>query len=156
LYGELYTTYSEIIKTVKSRTNENGGINSEINDLLLPCSTTTTGIDLANVTALNERNILLGSDITILRSKQEISNIFYAYYLSNYKKHQLAKYGQGSTIVHLYYNHFKVMKIDIPSLPEQEKIADFLSSIDESIENVGKQIEAAQEWKKGLLQKMFV
>ena len=47
-------------------------------------------------------------------------------------------------------------KVLIPSLPEQQKIADFLSSIDESIENVGEQIEALQEWKKGLLQKMFV
>ncbi|ABE52725.1 restriction endonuclease subunit S [Methanococcoides burtonii] len=47
-------------------------------------------------------------------------------------------------------------KVHYPSFTEQEKIADFLSSIDGSIENVGKQIEASQEWKKGLLQKMFV
>jgi len=69
---------------------------------------------------------------------------------------KLARFGQGTTIVHLYYNHFKVLKIDIPHVNEQQKIASFLSSIDESIEQVKQQIEQSKAYKKGLLQKMFV
>lgn len=48
------------------------------------------------------------------------------------------------------------MPIPFPSLPEQRKIADFLSAIDKSIEQVSAQIESSKTFKKGLLQKMFV
>lgn len=156
LYGELYTKYNEVIFDVVSKTNEDDGIKSKIGDLLIPSSTTTTGIDLANVTALNKDNVLLGGDITILRSNEPINNIFYSYYLSNHKKEEIASYAQGSTIVHLYYSHIKDMTIDLPSLPEQSKIAHFLSSLDEKINHTEIQIQQTQVWKKGLLQKMFV
>ena len=44
----------------------------------------------------------------------------------------------------------------LPALEEQEKIADFLSSIDSKIENIEKELEGLKEFKKGLLQQMFV
>jgi type I restriction enzyme S subunit len=43
-----------------------------------------------------------------------------------------------------------------PSVSEQTKIANFLSAIDQKIEVVAQQIEQAKQWKKGLLQQMFV
>ncbi|MFL0081289.1 restriction endonuclease subunit S, partial [Tenacibaculum maritimum] len=156
LYGELYTKYNEIVLDVISKTNSVSGLNSKKGDLLIPSSTTTTGIDLANVTALNFENIKLGGDIIVLRSNQEINNIFYAYYLSNYKKQQIASRAQGITIVHLYYNSIKDLMIHIPSLQEQTKIANFLSAIDAKIQLVNTQLENITVFKKGLLQQMFV
>jgi type I restriction enzyme S subunit len=156
LYGQLYTTYNEVVFNVVSRTDTNEGVLSIKGDLLVPSSTTTTGIDLANVTALNEEGVLLGGDISILRSKLDANNVFYAYYLSNHKKYEIAAFAQGSTIVHLSYNHFKVMRIDIPVIEEQQKIATYLSGIDTKIESVNNQITQTQTFKKGLLQQMFV
>ena len=156
LYGELYTKYNEVIFNVLSRTDSNEGLSSKIGDLLIPSSTTTSGIDLANVTALNFENILLGGDITVLRSTQDVNSVFYAYYLSNHKKEEIANYAQGITIVHLYYSHIKDMIIDFPSVAEQTKIANFLSAIDKKIDLMGTQIKDMQEYKKGLLQQMFV
>src|SRR5690606_27435491 len=156
LYGELFTKYKEIIKSVISKTNTLSGVKSKCGDILIPASTTTNAFDLANATALLLDNVILGGDINILRPKQKLSSEFYAYYLSNYKKHELGKLGQGITIVHLYYTHFKNIMIDLPSLPEQQKIADFLSAIDESIEKVNEQITQTQSFKKAMLQQMFV
>ena len=48
------------------------------------------------------------------------------------------------------------IKFDFPKKDEQVKIANFLISIDKSIEKVGVQIEDSILFKQGLLQKMFV
>lgn len=50
----------------------------------------------------------------------------------------------------------KSIKISLPNLKEQEKIAKFLVTIDDKINRTQAQIENTQEYKKGLLQKMFV
>ncbi|MBQ0118108.1 MAG: restriction endonuclease subunit S [Flavobacterium sp.] len=47
-------------------------------------------------------------------------------------------------------------KVNLPCLEEQIKIANFLSSIDQKIEGGAQKIEQAKQWKKGLLQQMFV
>ena len=156
LYGQLYTIYPEVVSQVVSRTNSNKGTPSKNGDLLLPNSTTTTGIDLANATALNEDGVLLGGDITILRFKETGSSIFYAYYLSHFMKYKLAAYGQGSTIVHMYFSQYKNMKIVEPSVAEQQKIAEVLSALDEKIALTRRQLDKTKQFKKGLLQRMFV
>ncbi len=156
LYGQLYTIYPEVVSQVVSRTNSNKGTPSKNGDLLLPNSTTTTGIDLANATALNEDGVLLGGDITILRFKETGSSIFYAYYLSHFMKYKLAAYGQGSTIVHMYFSQYKNMKIVEPSVAEQQKIAEVLSALDEKIALTRRQLDKTKQFKKGLLQGMFV
>lgn len=47
-------------------------------------------------------------------------------------------------------------KVNLPSIEEQTKIANFLSSIDSKIEQVQKQLDSTKEFKKALLQQMFV
>ncbi|MDE2422433.1 MAG: restriction endonuclease subunit S [Gammaproteobacteria bacterium] len=48
------------------------------------------------------------------------------------------------------------IELKVPCLEEQTKIANFLSAIDQKIDVVAQQIEQAKQWKKGLLQQMFV
>lgn len=156
LYGELYTTYQEKIELVQSYTDEDDGKESEKDDLLVPSSTTTSGIDLANITVLPYEGVRLGGDITIMRPKKPINALFYAYYLTHFKKHEIAKYAQGITIVHLYFNHFKKIKIDYPHPDEQKRMADFLSAIDDKIALMAEELDKAKTFKNGLLQQMFV
>jgi len=63
---------------------------------------------------------------------------------------------QGSTFTAVSGNEIKKLKIQFPCLAEQTKIANFLSAIDEKINRTQKQIQQTEEWKKGLLQNMFV
>ena len=51
---------------------------------------------------------------------------------------------------------FRDIVIRLPSIEEQQKIADFLESIDKKTEKLSTQISQAETFKKGLLQQMFV
>ena len=66
------------------------------------------------------------------------------------------RYITGSTIPHIYFSDYRTLRKEIPNLPEQQKIAEFLTGIDEKIKAVANQIDQAAKFKKGLLQKMFV
>ena len=46
--------------------------------------------------------------------------------------------------------------VTLPSLPEQRKIAAFLTAMDDVVSAAKEQMEAMQEFKKCLLQQMFV
>lgn len=51
---------------------------------------------------------------------------------------------------------YKTFAIDVPSLPEQQKIADFFTAVDKQIEVEEKRLETMKIIKKGLLQQMFI
>lgn len=51
---------------------------------------------------------------------------------------------------------FSKLKVTLPSLKEQQKIAQFLQSIDKKVDSVAQQVEQTKQFKKGLLQQMFV
>ena len=65
---------------------------------------------------------------------------------------------QGASIVRRNLNKqlFDEITISIPSLKEQQKIGNMLTLIDKKITETSKQIDESKEFKKGLLQQMFV
>ncbi len=79
----------------------------------------------------------------------------YLYYWLILNKKKFLRKSSGSTFIEISKGEISKIQIIIPCLKEQQKIASFLSSIDQSIKKIGNQIDASREWKKGLLQKMF-
>lgn len=159
LYGEIYTTYTEKIENIVSKTDYNEGFLSQENDLIFPSSTTTNAWDLATFVALKQKNVLLGGDISVLRSKRyEVSSLFYAYYLSNYLpiRREIAKYAQGITIVHLSFKSFNKIKVKIPSIKEQNVITNFIDHLNQNQTLIQRKINVLKQRKQGFLQKMFV
>ncbi|MDM8564054.1 restriction endonuclease subunit S [Candidatus Halobeggiatoa sp. HSG11] len=47
------------------------------------------------------------------------------------------------------------IKVEVPKIEEQTKIANFLTKLDDKINTVDSQIKKTELWKKGLLQRMF-
>ena len=84
------------------------------------------------------------------------ANSKYIFYFVDKQKNYLLRYAVGSTVKSLRLPIFQKMPVSLPSLPEQTKIANFLSSIDSKIEQVGKQLDESKQFKKALLQQMFV
>lgn len=68
------------------------------------------------------------------------------------------RYEQGTVYERMavHPSDFVKVKVLFPSLPEQQKIADFLTSIDKIIDSKQEKIAKAEEWKKGLMQGLFV
>ena len=154
-YGELYTHYGEVISKVISATNleiENL-ILSKANDVLIPASGETQ-IDIATASCVLHDDVALSGDLNIFRTKE--NGVFLSYLIRSHLKMQIAQLAQGNSVVHLYSSQLKGVRLNLPCLEEQTKIANFLSAIDQKIEVVVQQIEQAKQWKKGLLQQMFV
>lgn len=156
LYGELYTRYPEVIQEVVGRTNANDGFPSKSGDVLIPASTTTTGIDLANATAILENDVLLSGDINILRPKNpKQSAPFFAYLLTHILKHRIASRAQGITIVHLYGGHLKPLTVTVPDVEEQHAIASIIMDADDEILRLKAQLTALREEKAALMQQLL-
>ena len=71
-------------------------------------------------------------------------------------KDSVLRNGEGGVRIYLFYENFSEITINIPTLPEQTRIAQFLSSLDEKINQVQGQIEKTEAWKKGVVQRMFM
>jgi type I restriction enzyme S subunit len=63
---------------------------------------------------------------------------------------------QGGSRTYMYFSKLEKLKLWLPSLPEQTKIANFLTAVDEKITNNQTQLNAVKQYKQGLLQQMFV
>ncbi|NGT63872.1 restriction endonuclease subunit S [Clostridium perfringens] len=94
----------------------------------------------------------------VFTTNENMNSIFLRYYLNEgpeFKKYCLLQ-KQGGSRTYMYLKKLKEFKGNIPSLDEQIKIANFLSNIDNIIEKESKKLEELKQWKKGLLQQMFV
>ena len=110
------------------------------------------GAGAGRIMLLESKTSVLGT-LAIIKAKQgnDINFLYWLIRTINFRK-----YIVGSTIPHIYYRDYQAENLKIPSLSEQTKIANFLSSIDSKIEQVGKQLDESKQFKKALLQQMFV
>lgn len=156
LYGELYTKYGPIIDKIYSSTNKTHDklIFSEENDVVLPLSGETPE-DISTASCIKEKGVALGGDLLVLRSNVLMGE-FLSYLLNVPLKYSIAKIAQGKTVVHINIKGLKSIRVYIPNINEQQKIASFLSAWDKKINIAQQKLELAKDFKKGLMQKLFV
>jgi len=96
---------------------------------------------------------------TVLESNKQNISEFFGYYFKTTKMIQtFQRNSQGLTsdTWNLKYKPLSKIKIMVPIREEQQKIADFLTAIDQKIQQTQTTLNQTQAFKKGLLQKMFV
>ncbi|MBR0272157.1 MAG: restriction endonuclease subunit S [Methanobrevibacter sp.] len=101
----------------------------------------------------HEKNSSIVNTSQYLLPKKDF-NIHFLYY--QLQTLNLLKYVNGSSIPHIYFKDYCIEKVTVPSLPEQQKIGKLFVDTDKTIENIDNCIQVTQEFKKGLLQQMFV
>ena len=91
------------------------------------------------------------SAMKILKVKNENFDIRYIY-----ATFSLLQLPLGDEHKRRWISEYSLQEIPVPTIQEQEKIAEFLTAIDERIDHTTAQLTHTKQWKKGLLQQMFV
>jgi type I restriction enzyme S subunit len=102
----------------------------------------TTGFSIKNVALIKQKTNLLNCYLVHFLNSEYIAATFYAL-------------NTGNTQKFIALGQIRNLELPTPSLREQKKIANCLSSLDELIVAEGQKLEAIKEYKKGLMQQLF-
>jgi len=102
------------------------------------------------------RDVAFNQDVKSICCKESVSNNFllHWFYASEHKLLNTVV-GTGIGAGKLDLTELKNLLISFPSLPEQQKIADFLTSVDTKIQQLSKKKALLEQYKKGVMQKLF-
>ena len=129
------------------------------NDLVMVLNDKTSTGDLIGAT------ILIDEDDTYIYNQRserlicnENINPNFAWILLNYEdfRKRVFSIAQGGTQIYVNFPSVKNLNIQLPSLKEQNKISELILALDNKIEKEQEKLDSLNEYKKGLLQQMFV
>lgn len=107
------------------------------------------------INTLDEEFSLLSS-VAFIRLKEDFSNYFiYQLIVSNKGQKEIEKAIAGQALKRITLTKINEFKFYIPLFKEQQKIATFLTSIDERIALLEKQKQGLETYKKGVMQQLF-
>jgi type I restriction enzyme S subunit len=100
--------------------------------------------------------VLISSLYVCFKTKDRLDDQFFWYVLKSKLFNQAVNNAaEGGIRSYLFYENLATIKIAIPSLPEQQKIAATLSALDALIATQGTKLAALQAHTRGLMQELF-
>ncbi|HAV4997350.1 MULTISPECIES: restriction endonuclease subunit S [Acinetobacter] len=124
------------------------------NDILL--NITGASIGRSCVVPMNFTEANVNQHVCIIRTPNDNPRFIQSFLASKDGQNLIDSHQTGSGREGLNFQSIRSFTLNRPCLEEQTQIANFLSAIDKKIEKVTQQIEETKQWKKGLLQQMFV
>lgn len=124
----------------------------KIGDVLI-----TTEAPLGNVANIDREDIALAQRVIKYRGLPDQCNNYFLkqYFLSNNFQKILLEKSTGGTVKGIKGSVLHKIKINVPVIQEQTKIANFLSSVDNKINQLTKKKILLENYKKGVMQKIF-
>lgn len=158
LYGMMYTKYRFAVNEVDTYTDKDfSSLLSQGNEVIIPASGETAE-DIACASAFLIKDVILGGDLNVICFDLSLySTPFIALSISNGSSRKyLSKCAQGKSVVHLRNSDIKTVVLSLPSLPEQQAIANYFTKLDRKIELETQKLEKLKQIKSACLSKMFV
>jgi type I restriction enzyme, S subunit len=109
---------------------------------------------IGNIAKYNNEKVMLGKSVGYFNFNENTDfyyHIFHTDTIQNYFISELT----GSTIKNLSLKTLRETEISLPTLPEQSKIASFLTAVDEKLQALKKKKSLLGNYKKGIMQKLF-
>ncbi len=115
------------------------------------------GIAYTNIYLKRSDDITFDGHLIKLSPRKDQFIPEFLYYLSktNSARRQLVTFGTTTTMTTIGQKEVSEVEVRTPSKLEQEKIADFLTAVDERIAVGEKKIERLETYKRGVMQKIF-
>lgn len=106
------------------------------------------------------REILVSPDYVVFKCITDGESGIAPGYLDHFRQTKtweefVTEGGDGSVRVRIYYKDIARVELALPSIPEQQKIAECLSSVDELMAAQARKVDALKTHKKGLMQQLF-
>lgn len=103
-----------------------------------------------------DKDVIVSPLYEIFKTTDDCNDIFlWHWFHSNTFKRMVLNGQEGGVRLCFSYNKLKDCYINLPSLEEQQKIAECLSAMDDVIASETAKLDALKEHKKGLMQQMF-
>ena len=146
-----------MITDIVSKTNIDSAnlAKSKYNDVIIP-SSGETAIDISTARCVQYNDVLLGGDLNIIRLNDGNDGSFFSYQLNGVRKRDIAKVAQGVSVVHLYGETLKTIKVNSPELAEQNKISSLLCLIDQRISTQNKIIEDFKKLMSAIIDLFYI
>lgn len=156
LYGELYTTYNEVVTQVVRRTQANTESQyfSKIGDVVIPTSGETPE-EISTASCIMLPDVILAGDLNIFRSSK-IDGRIMSYVLNHIVNGSVARVAQGKSIVHVQASEISKITIAYPDSETQLKLISIFDAINLRIVQNEKILEQLRTQRKALLQKLFI
>ena len=155
LYGELYTTYSEVARSIKRRTDKvvEPQFYSRVGDVIMPTSGETPE-DIATASCIMLPDVILAGDLLIYRT-QEVDGRLVSFVVKNKVNKQISSVAQGKSVVHVRAEELSKIAISYPSDAEQQKILTMLELIEDKMAKQRELIEHLKKYKRGVSEQLF-
>ena len=134
LYGRLYTKCETVISNIDTFADEKEKVVfSKGNEVIVPASGETAE-DISRASVVENKGIILGGDLNILKPCLEIDPAFLAITISNgTQQKELSKRAQGKSVVRIHNSDLQDVLLIYPKLVEQKKISSFFHNLDHLI-----------------------
>jgi len=133
-YGELFSDYKERIDVVIHGTSDTGPfVTADTGDVLMPTSDVTPS-GLATASCLHVDDVVIGSDVLIVKPLGGLVNGLFLAYLIRNNRDQVLRRVYGTTVSHLRAEDMAAFTARIPDLREQAAIVALLSDMDDQIQ----------------------
>ena len=156
LYGELYTTYNEVITNIKRHTQ------AKVDELYLSCvgdvvipTSGETPEEISTASCVMLPGVILAGDLNIFRSSKVDGRII-SYLLNHVVNAKIARIAQGKSVVHIQASELGKLTLSYPDENTQRTIIDFLSKLDEKIISEENALTFLTDLKEGLMQQLFI